>query len=654
MLADNRFFMKVIAVLIPTFTIEYSLDVLSGISDYFRGKDAKVVIIQTRIPGVNQGAFDYQYCTGFEYAKSKEVDAIISVSGLYASQMQEERLREILREYDPRPIISIALDPQTRHGYTILADCRKSIKDIVNHLKREHDCKKIAFFSANETKSKEALERYDAFTDALDSCKLTFYPDLVFDGNFTDFKAHDEIIARYKSKNKIDFDAIVCANDMMASGCIRAFEEIGVRVPQDVKVVGFDDAIVASMMTPKLSTINQDIYSQGYEAAEIADRVLNGEKMKKELLNPLTPKFRQSCGCISMDRSMPVYKNSDGELCSDVNEKNNGVMQFVNALNEKNTIVTLMDTIRGFNTLKQMFFSLKYIAEECAFGGMAVHFFKDVQLIDSEQEFVLPDEVELHMFYSDQKSTEVFRPGLHVDPHEKIFAARSMEDTSGIFLLNPIFIGESNYGYMLCRIKENKFADYNVYLKIIINAVAQAYDYTSKIQEGRNLERENTDLALQSRMDELTGILNRRGFIEQGQAALDLLQETDTSGVIFFADMDGLKKINDTWGHEMGDKAIMLQARVLKDIFRSSDVVGRLSGDEFGVVALGMKIGYVEHTRLKINMLCKKVSIENQLPFTLSISLGAVDLQKSSVLKQLLSEADKELYKEKVKKHARQ
>ena len=63
--------MKVIAVLIPTFTIEYSLDILSGISDYFRGKEVKVVIIQTRIPGVNQGAFDYQYCTGFEYAKSK-------------------------------------------------------------------------------------------------------------------------------------------------------------------------------------------------------------------------------------------------------------------------------------------------------------------------------------------------------------------------------------------------------------------------------------------------------------------------------------------------------------------------------------------------------------------------------------------------------
>ena len=645
--------MKVIAVLIPTFNIEYSLDVLSGITDYFRDKEVKVVIIQTRIPGINTGAFDYQYCTGFEYAKSKEFDAIICVSGLYASQMPEKKLREILQYFESKPLVSIAFDPQTKNSHVIKADCRKSYKEIVNHLKKVHDCKKIAFFSANQTKSKEALERYDAFTSALDSCKLTFYPELVFDGNFTDFKAHDEILARYKSKAEIPFDAIVCANDMMASGCVRALQEIGVSVPEDVKVIGFDDAIIANMMTPKLSSINQDIYSQGYEAAEIVDRLLDGESIKREIFNPLLPKFRQSCGCIDKNHSVPVYKTVDGEIHSDTNDKSDGVMQFVTALNEKNTVVTLLDTVRGFNTLKQMFFNLKYIVQECSLSGLAIHFFKEVQIIDNEQEFYLPEAVDLHMFYTELKNTEVFRPGVTVDPHEKLFAARSMEDISGIFLLNPIFMGEANYGYMMCRIKEKKFADYNVYLKIVMNAVAQAYEYTSKIQEGRNIERKNTELALQSRMDELTGILNRRGFIEKGQAALDVLQETDTSGVVFFADMDGLKKINDTYGHDMGDKALMLQARVLQDIFRSSDVVGRLSGDEFGVVALGMKMDYVKNTRLKIDMLCKKVSIENQLPFTLSISLGAVDLQKSSVLKQLLKEADKELYKEKSIKHAR-
>ena len=646
--------MKTVAVLIPTFTIEYSLDILSGISDYFRDKDFKVVIAQTRIPGLNQGAFDYQFCSSFELLKSKEIDAYIVVSGVYASQMHEEKIREIMRSFSPRPVISIALDPQMDNGYYITADCHTCFRQIVSHLKNVHGCKKLAFFSANATKSKEALERYDAFTAALDACKLLFDPEMIYDGNFTDFKAYDEIKARFKSKNDIPFDAIVCANDMMASGCIRALKEIGVRVPDDVKVVGFDDAIVATISSPKLSTINQDIYSQGYEAAEIAARILQGEKMEKEIKNPLVPKFRQSCGCIGLSDSSQSYKDYDGNICSDTSEKTNGLSQFVNALQEKNNIVTLMDTLKGFNTLKQMFFNLKYIVEQCDMSGISVQFFDTVQFLDTEEEFKIPEKMELHMFYSKTVNSELFRPGVFFNPGEKIFAARAFESIPGIFVLTPIFMGEANYGYMLCCVRSNKFADYNVYLKIIINAISQAYEYTSKIQESRKLEHENTTLNLQSRMDELTGVLNRRGFIENGQAALDVLQETDTSGVIFFADLDGLKKINDTYGHEMGDKAIILQAMVLKNVFRSSDVVGRLSGDEFGIVALGMKMNFIENTRLKIEMLCKKYSIENQLPFTLSMSIGAVDLQKSSVLKQLLSEADKELYKEKKKKHARQ
>ena len=128
------------------------------------------------------------------------------------------------------------------------------------------------------------------------------------------------------------------------------------------------------------------------------------------------------------------------------------------------------------------------------------------------------------------------------------------------------------------------------------------------------------------------------------------MQETDKAGVIFFADMDGLKTINDQYGHEMGDKAIKLQAEVLKSAFRSTDIVGRLSGDEFGAVAVGMNLSQVNQIRLKVQLLAEKISKENDLPFILSCSIGAVDLQKSSVLKRLLSEADKELYEEKRKK----
>lgn len=644
--------MKTIGVLIPVYTIEYSLDVLSGIADFFRNKDVRVLIAQTKIPGINQGAYDYQYSSNFEYIKAEEIDAYIIISGLYCSSLNIDSFKDMVEQYSGKPVFSVAIDLKLKNFYSILADCKKSFDKVVEHLKKEHDCKKIAFLSANSTNSSEALQRYDAFTSALDSNHLTFYPDLVFDGKFTDFVAYNQIKEKIKSKADLNFDAIVCANDMMASGCISALKEAGISVPNDVKVVGFDDSIIAYTNNPRLSTINQDIYSQGYEVAELVYRHLNNEKIERRFYNPLVPKFRQSCGCVNCNNSDRVYKNIDGEICSDFNERTESYSHFINEMSEKNSIITLMDIVKGSNTLKQLFYNLRFIAEQCDMSGIAINFFDEIQFIDNSEEFVLPDSMELYMLIDREKNVELFRPEVIFNPHEKVFSARDFERLPGIYLISPIYSGETNYGYVLSRVNGNKFADYNVYIKILINTIAQAYEYTSKIQETHKLEIEKSDLRKQSRTDELTSILNRRGFIEKGQATLDILQETDEAGLIFFADMDGLKRINDTYGHQVGDKAIKLQAKALKAVFRSSDIVGRLSGDEFGIVAVGMKLVYLNNIRLKIDMMNEKISKENNLPFTISLSLGAVDLQKSSSLKKLLSEADKLLYEEKRKKHA--
>jgi len=644
--------MKTIAVLTPTFTTEYILDILSGISDYFREKEAQVIIVQTKIPHLNQGAFDYQYSTGIEYLKAKDVDALIVTSGVYCASMKQEDFVSLIKEFGDRPVISIGTNLKLKNSYTITADCKKTYHYVVKHLKEVHGCKTIAFFSANSTNSEDAILRYEGFKAAMSSNKLSFNKEMVYDGIFTDFRAYEEIKKRFSSREEIPFDAVVCANDMMASGCIKALHEIGVRVPEDVKVVGFDDSIVASTSNPKLSTVNQDIYSQGYQAAEMANLILDNEKINKDMFCPLVPKFRQSCGCVDCRNSTNVYKNVDGDLCDELTRAYDNPYKFSNEMNEKNNIITLMDTTSGSNTLKQVFYNLRFITEQCDFSGIAVHFFKDIQFLDFGDEFKLPELVELCMLVDRPNNLELFRPEITFNPHEKLISSRSMQGQNGIFLLTPIFFGETNYGYLMGKVNGNKFADYNVYLKIVITAIAQAYEYTSKLQEAQKLVSENTDLTRQSRTDELTGILNRRGFIEKGQEVLDMLQETDTAGVVFFMDMDGLKKINDTYGHDMGDKAIRAQAKILKSVFRSTDVVGRLSGDEFGVVAVGMKLNYIDNIRLKIKMMSEKVSKEEELPFTLSISLGAVDLQSSSVLKKILTEADKELYIEKRKKHA--
>ena len=317
--------------------------------------------------------------------------------------------------------------------------------------------------------------------------------------------------------------------------------------------------------------------------------------------------------------------------------------------------------LKGSNTLRQFFYNLKYVVNQIDMDHMAINFYDEPVYLDSDEDFALPKKAELYMFADLVNQQDVFSPNVTFDPHEQLFSTDSFNQLPGIYILQPIYSGEANYGYILSKLKHKEFAEYNVYLKILINSLSQAYEYTQKIIEtdklrieNTKLQKSNSSLSKESKTDDLTGILNRRGFYRIGQQTLDVMQEMNSAGIVFFFDMDGLKNINDTFGHSMGDKAIKVEAMAIKSVFRSSDVIGRLSGDEFGVVALGMTEEMVPQVFKKIEKANKEFSKKYNLPFLLSISFGYADLATSSVLKKLLTEADKELYKVKRIKHGQQ
>lgn len=115
-----------------------------------------------------------------------------------------------------------------------------------------------------------------------------------------------------------------------------------------------------------------------------------------------------------------------------------------------------------------------------------------------------------------------------------------------------------------------------------------------------------------------------------------------------------LKKINDTYGHKVGDLAIKTQAVILQKAFRDSDLVGRLSGDEFGIVAPGFYKENLEEFRARLCKISEEESAKAELPFTLSISVGYEEFFEDHCrLQDLLISADKRLYKEKLIKHGK-
>ena len=205
---------------------------------------------------------------------------------------------------------------------------------------------------------------------------------------------------------------------------------------------------------------------------------------------------------------------------------------------------------------------------------------------------------------------------------------------------------------MMFKFSSNNYLLYSIYMRIISNFISQGQDFTAQISKNaeldnlnKELESQNTDLSRQSITDELTGILNRRGFYEYGQRAVDYSVKMGRSGLVLFADMNGLKNINDTYGHDVGDMAIKTQAEVLKLCFRGNDIVGRLSGDEFAMVAPGMPLSLVDHFRDRIAKACTEFSQKNGLPITISLSVGAVEYSaEESDLEKLVSMADEEQY----------
>ncbi|HKB72424.1 MAG TPA: GGDEF domain-containing protein [Thermoanaerobaculia bacterium] len=149
-------------------------------------------------------------------------------------------------------------------------------------------------------------------------------------------------------------------------------------------------------------------------------------------------------------------------------------------------------------------------------------------------------------------------------------------------------------------------------------------------------------------VDELTGISNRRGFIEHATGVLELAGRVGRPAIVFLADVDGLKAINDRHGHAAGDLALAAAARILQLTFRSSDVIARIGGDEFAVLAL---VDSRDGGEGILPRLRKNVDFWNgrsNQPFAVSLSIGAVSIDPSQDrLEEILARADKDLYEKK-------
>lgn len=167
-----------------------------------------------------------------------------------------------------------------------------------------------------------------------------------------------------------------------------------------------------------------------------------------------------------------------------------------------------------------------------------------------------------------------------------------------------------------------------------------------EIQEGLKAEAEVRQLSL---TDELTGLHNRRGFFLLANHQFKIARRTEIFCCLLFVDLDGLKQINDSLGHEIGDRAIIDTAKLLKQSFRESDVIARIGGDEFVIFVSVCFPGNTDEFRPRLQENIERFNQEHNNSYQLSISIGATQcaLNQNVSLEQLLEEADKLMYEHK-------
>lgn len=168
-------------------------------------------------------------------------------------------------------------------------------------------------------------------------------------------------------------------------------------------------------------------------------------------------------------------------------------------------------------------------------------------------------------------------------------------------------------------------------------------------------ERKRFEAALQnlSLIDELTGLYNRRGFMAVTAQHLAAIRRNKKVPVVLYADLDGLKKINDSLGHQAGDAAIIQTAEILKDTFRTSDIVARLGGDEFVVLAAIDKDESAESLTERLQVRFDLYNEQSNAPYKLSISVGVMhfDVDEDSI-EEVTARADRNMYEDKRRKQS--
>jgi diguanylate cyclase (GGDEF)-like protein len=169
------------------------------------------------------------------------------------------------------------------------------------------------------------------------------------------------------------------------------------------------------------------------------------------------------------------------------------------------------------------------------------------------------------------------------------------------------------------------------------------------VSSGTRVVELQDELRRMGTADALTRLMNRRGFLPTAEHQLEVAKRSHQPMALMFLDLDGLKRVNDTLGHSVGDQVITEAAYVMRQTFRASDLIARMGGDEFCVLFAVESETAAATVVVRLHAVADELNLQEGRPFFLSFSTGVAmfDPEQPGTLDELMAAADVRMYKAK-------
>lgn len=314
------------------------------------------------------------------------------------------------------------------------------------------------------------------------------------------------------------------------------------------------------------------------------------------------------------------------------------------------------DMMYNSNDEEKSFFSIIKNLYRVHFKSSYIYIFPVPQIHYQYEKWTNPDCFFLKTYHIGRNLQTVNPPNQAIPIHRCINNEYTPKDRRFTFVMVPLFSNEEQYGLFVCELDLNYFSQIYSVAPQICSAVKLTRLVKELEDSLENSLSENRRLTKISDSDELTGAYNRRGFYRNSNLLMASEEAAGKMGILLLADLDNLKIINDTFGHNDGDHAIRTCISYLNASQPLLDIIGRIGGDEFAAFAIidddDVEVA-MQQIYDSIKSAAKQYNDASDKPYNVTVSLGMfpIPCNKNVQIQSYIKFADEALYKDKKTKN---